>query len=163
MIQWRKRPSEIANLLNPAFCAIIVYATIAEYQRKSKAGVPFSLLYLILPIVLHKSTRNRINSRTNMVAWLHQNPDALVGFPERARSLVVFANEAIEYLLFIHSVVISEGRLEIIGALSKSKMDRLAETDSEIAECINKAAHLGRWFHIMRTEESVYAAWGVRP
>jgi hypothetical protein len=163
MIQWNKRPSEIANLLNPAFCAVILYATIAEYQKKSKIGMPFTLLYLILPIVLHQGTRKKINSKTNMVVWLQRNPDALVGFPDRARSLVMFTNEAIEYLLFQQNVNISDGNLEIIRTLSKSKLDGLAKTDSEIAECIKKAAHVGRWFNTMRAEESIYIAWGVRP
>jgi len=163
MIQWDKRSPEVANLLNPAFCAIILYATIAEYQKKAKVGIPFPILYLILPIVLHQSTRNRINSKTNMVVWLQRNPDALVGFPDRARSLVIFTNEAIEYLLSQQIVAITDGRLVIQKALSKAKMDKLAATDSEISDCIQKAAHTGRWFYNARTEENIYAAWGVRP
>lgn len=39
-------------------------------------------------------------------------------------------------------------------------MDKLAAMDSEIADCINKAAHFGRWFHNMRAEENIYVAWG---
>ena len=163
MIQWDKRSPEVANLLNPAFCAVILYATIAEYQKKAKVGTPFPLLYLILPIVLHQSTRNRINSKTNMVVWLQRNPDALVGFPDRTRSLVVFTNEAVEYLLSRQVVTIADGSLLIQKTLSKSKMDKLAATDSEISDCIQKAAHVGRWFCNMRAEENIYTAWGVKP
>ena len=90
MIQWTKRAPEIAYLLNPAFCAIILYTAVFEYQKKSKDGLPFPLLYLVLPIILHKSTRNRVNSKTNMVIWVQRNPDALVGFPERARSITYY-------------------------------------------------------------------------
>ena len=100
MVQWDKRTPEIANLLNPSFCAIILYAAIAEYQKKAKDGIPFPLIYLILPVVLHKSTRYRITSKTNMIVWLQRNPDVLVGFPERAKSMVPYTNEAIEFLLF---------------------------------------------------------------
>jgi len=163
MVQWDKRSPEVANLLNPAFCAVIIYATVAEYQKKAKTGIPFPLLYLLLPIVLHQSTRNRINSKTNMVVWLQRNPDALVGFPERARSLVAFTNEAIEYLLFHQIVNVCNSSLIIQKTLSKAKMDKLAVTDSEISDCIQKAAHVGRWFYNMRAEENIYAAWGVRP
>lgn len=82
MDSWEKRSPEVANLLNPAFCAVILYATVAEYQKKAKSGVPFPLLYLLLPIVLHQGTRSRINSKTNMVVWLQRNPDVLIVFPK---------------------------------------------------------------------------------
>ena len=163
MVQWNKRSPEIANLLNPAFCAVILYATVAEYQKKAKLGMPFSLLYLLLPILLHQGTRSRINSRTNMVVWLQRNSDALVGFPERARCLVIFTNEAIECLLLQQIVQVENGGLVIQKVLSKAKMDKLAADDPEISDCIQKAAHVGRWFHSMRAEENIYAAWGVRP
>jgi len=163
MVQWNKRSPEIANLLNPAFCAVILYATVAEYQKKAKSGMPFPLLYLLLPIVLHQGTRNRISSITNMVVWLQRNPDALVGFPERARSLVAFTNEAIEYLLLQQIVNVENGGLVIQKVLSKTKMNKLAADDLEISDCIQKAAHVGRWFFNMRAEENIYAAWGVRP
>lgn len=66
MIPWSKRTPEIANLLNPSFCAILLYSATFEYQKKAKNNsMPFPLLYLVLPIILHKSTRNRVNSRTN--------------------------------------------------------------------------------------------------
>ncbi len=164
MIQWTKRAPEIAYLLNPAFCAIILYTAVFEYQKKSKDGLPFPLLYLILPIILHKGTRDRVNSRTNMVTWLQRNPDALVGFPERARNLVSFTNEAVEFLLLQHVVIIiGDGKLAITEKLSKSKIDKIAKPDPEIQECIQRAAHVGRWFYNMRSEENIYATWGVKP
>ena len=101
MIPWSKRTPEIANLLNPSFCAILLYSATFEYQKKAKNNsMPFPLLYLVLPIILHKSTRNRVNSRTNMVVWLQRNPDVLVGFADRTKNLIGFTNEAIEFLLF---------------------------------------------------------------
>ena len=163
MVQWDKRSPEVANLLNPAFCAVVLYAAVAEYQKKAKSGVPFPLLYLLLPIVLHQETRNRVNSKTNMVVWLQRYPDALIGFPERARSLVAFTNEAIEYLLHQHIVNVDNGELTVHKTISKAKMDKLAATDPEISNCILKAAHIGRWFYNMRSEENIYAAWGVKP
>lgn len=163
MVQWEKRSPEVANLLNPAFCAVILYATVAEYQKKAKSGMPFPLLYLLLPIVLHQGTRIRVNSKTNMVVWLQRNPDALIGFPERARSLVAFTNEAIEYLMHQQIVNVDNGELTVQKTVSKVKMDKLAASDPEISDCIKKAAHVGRWFHNMRSEENIYAAWGVKP
>ena len=163
IVPYNKHISEYSNLLNPSFCAIILYSTVAEFQKKSKSGLSFPLLYLILPIILHQSTRNRVNSKTNMVVWLQRNADTLVGFPERARSLVSFTNEAIELLLYQQITSIDGSNLTITKPISKSPIDKFIATDSEIADCIQKAAHLGRWFFNMRTDESIYAAWGVKP
>lgn len=163
MIEWNKRTPEIANLLNPAFCALILYSTIGEYQKKEKKGLPFSLVYLVLPIILHCRTRSRVNSRRNMIVWLQDNPDVLVGFPQRARSLVPFTNEALEFLLSRKYVMITGQGLEIIKPISQSKINAYLSGDSEVTECIKKSEHVGRWFSNMRAEENIYIAWGVRP
>jgi hypothetical protein len=163
MIKWGKRTPEVSSLLNPPFCAAILYTTIAEYQKKAQLGMAFPLLYIILPIILHKDTRSRVSSRTNMIVWLQRNPDALIGFPERARSLVPFTNEAIEFLLHQQIISIDSSGIMIKKPISKARMDKYLSTDYEIADCVQKTAHLGRWFLSMRSDESIYIAWGVRP
>jgi len=160
---WNRRAPEIAYFLNPAFCSTVLYSTIYEYQKKAKDGYPFTLTYLVLPIVLHKSTRERVSSRSNMVVWLQKNPDVLIGFPDRVRSLVSFTNEAIEFLLHQGIITIEHGRLSIIKTISKTKLKEYAETDSEIADCLQKSEHVGRWFEKMGAEENIYAVWGVKP
>lgn len=163
MTRWDRRAPEIANLLSPSFCALILYSTIFEYQKKTKDGLPFPLLYLILPMVLHKSTRDRINSRTNMVVWLQRNPDVLVGFYERAKSLVSFTNEAIEFLLFQETCIINNGKAFITKTVSKSHISQYVTSDEEIKDCIQKSENVGRWFFKMHAPENIYAAWGVKP
>jgi hypothetical protein len=78
MDNWNTRIPEIAYLLNPAFCAAIIYIAIFEYQKKSTGAFPFTLSYLLLPIILHKNTRERVSSRTNMATWLQRNSDSLL-------------------------------------------------------------------------------------
>lgn len=161
MKHWTERAPEIANLLNPAFCASIIYSVIFEYQESKKQPMPFVLSYLILPIILHKKTRERIDSKTNMVIWIQKYSDVLIDFPQRARSLVVFTNESIEYLLQGKIICLDNFGLNIIKKLSKSYMKKTA--GKEVLECYNKSKHLGRWFARMNTEENIYAAWGVKP
>ena len=161
MDAWTKRIPEIAHLLNPAFCSSIIYQVILEYQKKAKRKFPFTLIYLILPIVLHKLTRERITSRTNMVVWIQKYSDVLIGFPERAKSLVPFANESVEFLLQLKILQIISGELSVVKTLSKSKIDAIL--DQEILESYNKAENVGRWFAQMGAEENIYAAWGVKP
>lgn len=163
MIEWKRRAPETAHLLNPAFCSIILYQAVFEYEKKARTPFPYTLAYLVLPMVLHKNTRERILSRTNMVVWLQTNSDVLIGFAQRAKSLVAYSNEALEFLQ-LHGIVafVDEG-LSLVKIISKTKQEHFAAMDQEIAECILKARHVGRWFAQMKTVESVYAAWGVKP
>lgn len=54
MKAWNERTHEIAYLLNPAFCGRILYSSIKAYNEKTRKSFPFPLIYLILPLVLHK-------------------------------------------------------------------------------------------------------------
>jgi hypothetical protein len=158
---WNKRTSEIANLFNPAFSASVIYSVVFEYQKQRGEPLPFVLIYLILPIILHKTTRERINSKTNMIVWVRKFPDVLINFSQRARSMTSFANEAIEYLLLNKIVAFNGSNISISRTLSKAAMQKT--TDDEILECYKKSEHLGRWFAQVGVEENIYAAWGVKP
>jgi hypothetical protein len=161
MENWNERTSEIANLLNPAFCASVIYSVLFEYQKQKGTPMPFVLTYLILPIILHKNTRERMNSRTNMIVWIQKFPDVLINFPRRTKSMIPFTNEAIEYLLIHQIISFSGSDISISKTLSKTAMQK--STDEEILECYNKSEHLGRWFSQIGVEENIYAAWGVKP
>src|SRR5699024_3486690 len=97
MMPWWERPREEAHLLNPAFGATIITAAARGYQDEKEEGLPFVLSFLILPIVLHKLTRDALPSsiRTSIPAWLQRNPEARVLFAERVVSLRPHTREAI--------------------------------------------------------------------
>lgn len=162
MEDWNARPPEIKYLLSPAFCGRILYSTIAEYGKKTNRPMPFPLIYLVLPLVLHKSTREKISSITKLTNWVQKNPELLIDFPKRAKDLIEFTNEGIELLL--HTGVIRltpAGELERvpeIRALSKAKA-----IDDEIKECIIKSENIARWFAAAGKAENVYVCLGVRP
>ena len=55
MENWEDRSKIVANLLNPAFCGEILRRAIVSYNENEENMLfPFSLLYLILPIILLK-------------------------------------------------------------------------------------------------------------
>lgn len=168
MLQWKNRTPEVANLINPSFCALLIYLVIFEHQQKKKlelvpSGFPFPLIYLILPITLRKQIREKVTSRTNMLTWLQNNPSVLIGFSNRAKSLVSFTNDAIHFLLSHKKCVIKNGEIFIEDFISKSKITKYAQIDPEIKDCINKSKAIGRWFYNINSMENIYAAWGVRP
>ena len=160
MREWGMRSTEVKYLLNPAFCGRVLYAAIAEYESKG-SHIPFPLLYLILPLVLHKTTREKINSKSKMLNWVHKNQDVLVGFATRAKGLLEITNESIEFLLCSGIVQITNvGEFIITQKVKPREKDY---PDKEIKECIEKARHVARWFINTGTTENIYVNLGVRP
>lgn len=159
MKSWNERTHEVAYLLNPAFCGRLLYAAIKEYKHKTKHAIPFPLLYLILPLVLHKQTRIQINSRTQLLQWVQIHQYLLIGFARRAKELTLITNEALELLLQSDLLQITQdGITTTQKALSKTRF-----VDSEIKECITKSEHVARWFAKTGKVETIYISLGVRP
>jgi len=162
MRKWNERPIEVAYLLNPAFCGRLLYGTIRVYNDETNRTFPFPLLYLILPLLLHKKTRQCINSRTQFLLWIQRNEFLLVQFAERAKQLVPITNEAIEMLLQNEYISLNtSGELEV--SRTKRAISKTRFTDDEIKECINKSEHIAKWFAKAGKAETIYIALGVRP
>ena len=89
MKTWLARSKEEAYLFNPAFCCITLSVAMRGYASVRDGGLPFRLAFMLLPIVLHKPTRESLprDTRTSMAAWLQANSEARVLFYERLVSL----------------------------------------------------------------------------
>ena len=162
MRSWDYRPDEVKNLFNPAFCGRVIYGTISEYQKNTKRDFPFPLIYLVLPLVLPRQIRTEISSRTQLTNWVQKHKELIYNCGERARDLVEITNEAIEFMMQAGYIRLNDnGELSKVltaGALSKTK-----HIDSEVAECLQKAEHVGRWFAGAGKVEIIYTCLGVRP
>ncbi|HHX62452.1 MAG TPA: hypothetical protein GX707_17340 [Epulopiscium sp.] len=161
MKEWRKRPREIANNFNPAFCGELIYYVVEDYYKIKKDGMPFLLLPFVLPIILHKATRDRIeSSRTHMSVWLQRNPQVKINFGHRVNNLLDITLEAYVFLIEYNVIKIKEGKLFIINKPIKRKADTLHE---ETKACIGKAKVIGKWFARANDIGTVYVMWGVKP
>src|SRR2546426_163924 len=100
MKRWQDRPEEVANLLNPAFCGHLIYASVQEHQTEKEKPMPYALAFLVLPLALHASTRATIKATTrHFEVWIDGNQQIKIGLAVRARSLVPFARETLAFLL----------------------------------------------------------------
>lgn len=165
MKSWTARSKEEAYLLNPAFCCTILAATINDYVNTKREGVSFPLLFMVLPIVLHKPTRDSLppSVRTSMAAWLQENAFARVLFYERLVSLKPHTREAIQFGMLRDWVVMRSDSLWET-TLSRSDVDRsIQKITDEARECMMRARFVGRWFAVAGTASTIMALWGVRP
>ena len=162
MKKWDERPNEVKYLLNPAFCGRILFSMINEYQKPANRAVPFPLLFMVLPLILHEDTRNAISRSTQLINWTHTHRELVCSFPARAREFVEITNETVEWLLVTGYIVVNEN-----GEIEKSKyvrnLNKIKYTSDEISDCLRKAERVGRWFAKAGKTENIYVALGVKP
>ncbi|MEN6438121.1 MAG: three component ABC system middle component, partial [Syntrophobacter sp.] len=101
MRPWNQRPREIRNLFNPAFCGLVLSRGIEGYSEIVNRSMPFSLTILILPLCLHKRTREQIKEakKSYFTKILQEHPEIRVDLARRARGLLPYTMEAFAYLM----------------------------------------------------------------
>jgi hypothetical protein len=165
MKTWFDRPREEAHLLNPAFCCITLAAAINGYTSIKKQGVPYPILFMFLPIVLHKTTRESLplNIRTSLAMWLQENGVARVLFYERLVSLKPHTRESLHFGFFSDWFILENGGLIQTKKTEKEINKALQLVTEEARECILHARFLGRWFASAGTPQTLMALWGIQP
>lgn len=165
MRAWQQRPIEEANLLNPAFCCVALSASVVGYSSIKAEGLPLPLAFMILPIVLHKTTRESLpqNSQTSLAMWIQNNTHLRILFYERTLSLKPYTREALLFGLTHNWLQVTDGG-HLQAKISDSTVRKILRTLSgEARECILKSRFIGRWFASAGTVPTVMAFWGIQP
>jgi hypothetical protein len=160
--RWDQRPFEVRNLFNPAFCGVTLFRSLQAFEEENSEGMPFSLSMLILPLCLHKSTREVIaqSSRRRLLRTIEENPQILVGFANRTRTLIPFMFEALGLLMERDCFTVSDkGHLH---TLEKRVRKSVTGTEESIA-CQKVAKIIGREFALVADRVTIYTSFGIRP
>ena len=161
--EWNERPIVIANLLNPAFCGEVLRVMIKAYAGKSNASVPYELVFLVLPLVLQKKSREKLpkNIDTNLYEWLEKNTMIKIHLTNQIKNLIPYTREALLFLIYHNALKVSDnGRLEYIS-YRKNKLHYL--NIDEIEDIYLKAQFLGRWLSKIGDSRAVYLSIGIIP
>lgn len=163
---WSERPREEAHLFNPAFCAAALHEFIKQYQKAKGVAAPYALLFCVMPIAVHGKTRRALpgSTLTSLYSWRERNPQVLVGFAERARSLRPVVQEALRFAIDRSAIGFADDGGVTLGTkpLSVARKFEDALTD-DARDCIAAARLLGRWFAKAGTASTIMAAWGIKP
>ena len=162
MKRWDQRPFEVRNLFNPAFCGLILFRALHGYENEDARGMQFSLSLLVLPLCLHKDSREVIagNPRSYLLKTVEQNQNILVGFAERVTHMLPYAFEGFGLLMERGCIDVADnGRIRIVQRKVKQTFDGTAET----IECQNVARIVGRQFARIADRVTVYTTFGIRP
>lgn len=159
---WSQRPREIRNLFNPAFCGLVLARGVEGFSEEVSRPMPFSLTLLILPLCLHKRTREQIKdaNRAYLTTILQEHPEIRVDLAKRARGLVPYTMEAFGYLMAGGVIEVDDAG----GIAIRDNTVRKTITGSQDSkDCQSVARSLGRKLALINDRATIYTTLGIRP
>jgi hypothetical protein len=162
MKRWDQRPFEVRNLFNPSFCGVALFRALEGFEEEEPEGMPFSLAMLVLPLCLHKASRNIIvdKPRRYLLRTLEANPQMLVGFANRTNTLIPFMFEALGFLMERGCFTVSDkGQLKTVDNRVRKSVTGTVESVS----CQKVARIIGREFARIADRVTIYTSFGIRP
>jgi hypothetical protein len=159
--RWNQRPFEIRNLFNPAFCGLVLFRALHGYEEEDARGMPFSLSLLVLPLCLHKDTREVIASspRSYLLKTTEKNPQVMVGFANRVTQMLPYAFEGFGLLMERGCIAVMDGRIQTV----RDKVRKTVNGTDETISCQKVARIVGREFARIADRVTVYTTFGIRP
>jgi hypothetical protein len=164
---WSKRPPEEQRLLNPSFCALLLWSSACGHAvaDQGQSGIAFEKCFLVLPMVLHRETRESLPTKltTSLPVWIGRNPLALSTIADRARSLIPFTKEALRFGGAYGMLQFNETTIHANPDWKRRVATTLKDTSDEVRECAKRAQFIGRWFAKTGNAETVLSLLGVQP
>lgn len=162
MKPWSQRPREVRNLFNPAFCGLVLARGVEGFTETANRPMPYSLTLLILPLCLHKRTREQLKeaNRSYLSNILQDHPEIRVDLAQRARGLLPYTMEAFGYLMACGVITVDDA-----GAIAlKSENVRKTMVGSQdTKDCQTVARSLGRKLALLNDRVTIYTTLGIRP
>ncbi len=162
MKRWDQRPFEIRNLFNPAFCGLVLVRALRGYEEEDARGMPFSLSLLVLPLCLHKNSREVIASspRSYLLKTTEKNQQVMVGFADRVTQMLPYAFEGFGLLMERGCISFTDdGRIQTVP----DKVRKTINGTNETVSCQKVARIIGREFARIADRATVYTTFGIRP
>ena len=163
---WTQRPTEEANLFNPAFLGALASEFLKDFAKSHSEGAPLTTVIIALTTSLHRESRETLphSTVTSLYQWLQENERLLIGFATRAKNLAPYIKEGLLFAMSCGVIACGETHALLPGAtkasFSKSFVDH---TTSETKAIIDRTKFMGRWLSKSGSEISIAAAWGVKP
>jgi hypothetical protein len=161
-VPWSQRPIEVANLLNPAYCALLVNQISAGYQSKRGVPLPYPLAFIALPLLMHPASVKLLpkTSSAKFHIWLQENPEIVFNFAERARNLAPYVRESI-FFGISHKVLLLAEEGRIAAPPLKTKKLSVESDSSQMA--VRQSQLVGKLLGQISDVTTLFSMFGVRP
>lgn len=165
MTAWIDRTIEERALLNPAFCALLIWHFASAGGGRGHRALTFAESYLVLPIVLPMSSREALprSTRTSLAAWMDENPSFQAKLAVRSRAMVPFTKDALIFGGTRQFLQVSTDAVRASSEWKRSVNSTVRQSSPETQACLKKAVFLGDWFLETGAANTVMALLGVRP
>lgn len=123
--------------------------------------MPFSLSLLVLPLCLHRQSREvlRAGKKSYFLKVIAEHPEMHVGLARRCTDILPFTFEGFAFLTQSGALLVHpSGRLMIGSGVRKT----ISGTEESI-ECQRAAVFLGKEFARIGDRSTIYTTLGVRP
>ena len=163
-MRWDERSHEERTLLNPAFCAVLLWWACRGCASVRKEGMSFEEAFLVLPLVVQSKVRDALprDTRTSLAVWLNRNPLAQGTVANSARAMVPFTRDAILWGGRRGLTGITAGWLTADEGWHGRVNESLGEGSEETRLCARRASFVGRWLARAGSPATVLALLGVR-
>ena len=163
-LSWAERPAEEARIFNPAFCAELIGRTVGEYHHTRQSALNLVTAFLVLPLTLHRPTREALPRRANtaFAGWIAEHAPLLVELPDRARHLRPVSREALVFAVH-HQLLAFDAEGLLPGTKPVRRNARFAVSTDEVNAARSAAGLLGRWFAAQGAQSSILQGMGVAP
>lgn len=161
---WSSRPVEVRNLLNPAFCALVLFEAVAEYGRHGGA-MDFEVTFLVLPLLLDERTRNDLprDVRTPLALWASRSPQIIAEIPKRVQDLAPFTREALIWA-GSRGYIKFRAPSQFTATTAPFRATQLPlDPFEEIGHITKRAKFVGKWLASARQKEIIFMLLGIRP
>jgi hypothetical protein len=161
MKPWKDRDPQVAALFNPAFSGSLVYTAVSQFQKRDPRGMPFPVLFLVLPIVLSSSLRKTLpnTTRTPLQLWIDRAPEIRIDLAKRVSNLAPITRESLVFLLQRQRLSTKKDRIlkgkPIIG------LSAAAAGATELADLMERARVLGGILGKEIDTETIFISLGL--
>jgi hypothetical protein len=156
---------ESRRLLNPAFVGGLLVRASHGFIRETSGGLPYIYAYLVLPLVLHPETRERLPNAvvTRLPTWAERNGDLTPLVSKRAGDLASATRDAI-FLITTTGLASLDDSIRIVPQLAERPLVNFERnsTSAEVSACFHKAHFVGRWLATSGTAATVMTVLGVK-
>jgi hypothetical protein len=156
---------ENRRLLNPAFAGLVLIRAVIGFHREAKVGFPYIYSYLVVPLVLHPETRERLPQAivTRLPTWAERNGELTALLPRRVADLAPATQEAL-FLAATTNLIAFGQEGKILASLSEKALATFEKQNpsAEVDACLRKANFVGRWLATSGTAPTVLTVLGVK-
>lgn len=164
MISWSSLSNEEQTLLNPAFCAFLIW--IAAKSRLDNDCKKMSIweVFILLALILPGNTRGVLprSTATSLPVWLKKHPVEHKKLPQRVRALMPYAQLAVYFGASQNMFQFEDFSIVCDTSWEKEILKIVKNSSDEVKSCTTKARLVGRWLAASGNPTTILSIIGVK-